>query len=314
MPASDAFVDRSMSVSSILRMNVPSWPRASSQLKSAVRALPTCRWPVGLGAKRTLIITRGASPLELPYTRPRGDPCDPRSARVARSLRSFAAFGAPPLELPYTRPRGDPCDPRSARVARSLRSFAAFGAPSLELPCTRPRGDPCDPRSARVARSLRSFAAFGAPSLELPCRRGSPCLFQKSNRMRGDGFTAADCVEAFVRLPLDAHARRVDAERVGHRDLHRLDVIAQLRRFEDHRHVHVEDVETRGCGKCRGLTQKIDARGSLPPRIRIGEMPSDVAEVACAEHGVGGGVARDVAVGVRDRSAAGGNRHPADDE
>ena len=28
-------------------------PRASSQLNSAVRALPTCSWPVGLGAKRT---------------------------------------------------------------------------------------------------------------------------------------------------------------------------------------------------------------------------------------------------------------------
>ena len=32
------------------RMNVPPAPRAISQLKSAVRALPTCSWPVGLGA------------------------------------------------------------------------------------------------------------------------------------------------------------------------------------------------------------------------------------------------------------------------
>ena len=31
-------------------------PRASSQLNSAVRALPTCRWPVGDGAKRTRIV------------------------------------------------------------------------------------------------------------------------------------------------------------------------------------------------------------------------------------------------------------------
>ena len=46
-------VERSRSVSSMRRMNVPPAPRASSQLKSAVRALPTCRWPVGLGAKRT---------------------------------------------------------------------------------------------------------------------------------------------------------------------------------------------------------------------------------------------------------------------
>ena len=51
--ASDSSVERSASVSSMRRTNVPSWPRASSQLKSAVRALPTCSWPVGLGAKRT---------------------------------------------------------------------------------------------------------------------------------------------------------------------------------------------------------------------------------------------------------------------
>ena len=38
------------------RMNVPSCPRASSQLKSAVRTLPTCKCPVGLGANLTRII------------------------------------------------------------------------------------------------------------------------------------------------------------------------------------------------------------------------------------------------------------------
>ena len=55
MACSDSLVDRSMSVSSIRRMKVPPWPRANSQLNSAVRALPTCKWPVGDGAKRTLI-------------------------------------------------------------------------------------------------------------------------------------------------------------------------------------------------------------------------------------------------------------------
>ena len=55
MPASDSRVERSVSVSSMRRINVPSWPCASSQLNSAVRALPTCRCPVGDGAKRTRI-------------------------------------------------------------------------------------------------------------------------------------------------------------------------------------------------------------------------------------------------------------------
>jgi hypothetical protein len=38
-----------------------------------------------------ILINRGASPLELPYTLARGGPV-PRSARVAHSLRSFASI------------------------------------------------------------------------------------------------------------------------------------------------------------------------------------------------------------------------------
>src|SRR5215217_8180981 len=53
MADSDARVERSTSVSSMRRMNVPPAPRASNQLNKAVRALPTWRCPVGLGAKRT---------------------------------------------------------------------------------------------------------------------------------------------------------------------------------------------------------------------------------------------------------------------
>jgi hypothetical protein len=48
----------------------------------------------------------------------------PRSGRVAHSRRSFALPAmASPLGLPYTRPRGGPV-PRSGRVAHSRRSFA----------------------------------------------------------------------------------------------------------------------------------------------------------------------------------------------
>ena len=44
---------RASSVSSIRRMNVPPCRRAKSQLNSAARALPTWKYPVGEGAKRT---------------------------------------------------------------------------------------------------------------------------------------------------------------------------------------------------------------------------------------------------------------------
>src|SRR4030088_1426296 len=65
MDDSDSRVDRSTSVSSTRRMNVPCDPRASSQLNSAVRAFPTWRYPVGLGAKRTrlgVLSLRSGSP------------------------------------------------------------------------------------------------------------------------------------------------------------------------------------------------------------------------------------------------------------
>src|SRR3989449_11744801 len=46
-------VERERSVSSMRRTKAPRWWRANSQLKSAVRAPPTWRWPVGPGANRT---------------------------------------------------------------------------------------------------------------------------------------------------------------------------------------------------------------------------------------------------------------------
>src|ERR1700723_634939 len=51
--STEAWVLRSTSVSSSRRIIVPPLWRAYNQLKMKVRALPTCRNPVGDGAKRT---------------------------------------------------------------------------------------------------------------------------------------------------------------------------------------------------------------------------------------------------------------------
>src|SRR5689334_11525770 len=53
MPLTNSGLKRALSVSSTRRMNRPPLWRAKSQLNSAVRAPPTWRNPVGLGAKRT---------------------------------------------------------------------------------------------------------------------------------------------------------------------------------------------------------------------------------------------------------------------
>src|SRR5262249_465852 len=53
MPCVISSLERSTSVSSIRRMKTPLCFRANSQSNRAVLAPPTCRYPVGEGAKRT---------------------------------------------------------------------------------------------------------------------------------------------------------------------------------------------------------------------------------------------------------------------
>src|SRR5438445_5086630 len=72
--------DRELSGSSIRRRKARRWWRAKSQLKSAVRAPPTCRWPVGLGANRTRTGAAMSVFLEEPAPRRAGESPDTRAA------------------------------------------------------------------------------------------------------------------------------------------------------------------------------------------------------------------------------------------
>src|SRR5262245_40368001 len=67
------------------RTSCPAWRRAKAQLKSAVRAPPTCRNPVGLGAKRVRTVTATESS--------RGR----RPAIAGRGRLCYPHFGAKPL-------------------------------------------------------------------------------------------------------------------------------------------------------------------------------------------------------------------------
>ena len=64
MELTEASVLRSTSVSSIRRIMVPALWRAYNQLKINVLALPTCRNPVGDGAKRTRGLNLADGPLD----------------------------------------------------------------------------------------------------------------------------------------------------------------------------------------------------------------------------------------------------------
>ena len=168
MAASDSRVERSTSVSSMRRMNVPPVPRASSQLNSAVRALPTCSWPVGLGAKRTRM-TIGISASGLNRARSSATAC----AAIA-SPRPTAS--TPSLVLPLMLTRGRRCRARRRRARASRRRTARiFGARGSTVTSTLPTRSRCARRARRRARSRsRLDASFHRGSVSGKCRPMSP--------------------------------------------------------------------------------------------------------------------------------------------
>src|SRR5262245_26706707 len=85
MACTDSVVDRSRSVSSIRSTKRPWFRRASSQLKSAVRAPPMCRYPVGEGANRT----RGG----VAMTELAGLTAPPRGVNAAHAHPCYASGG-----------------------------------------------------------------------------------------------------------------------------------------------------------------------------------------------------------------------------
>src|SRR5918999_671151 len=91
-------------------------------------------------------LSGGLRPPEPPYTVARGGPV-PRSAPVARSLRSLALQAGLAPGAPLHRRSLGPHSPHSARVARSLRSLAPQAGFAPRNPYTVARGGPV-PRSA----------------------------------------------------------------------------------------------------------------------------------------------------------------------
>src|SRR5690606_28636792 len=82
--------ERAASVSSKRRVKRPLCFSANSQLNSAVRALPMWMWPVGDGAKRTVMVISGTSVAEaavpLPVSGAVAEPVGDRIAAVAAKV------------------------------------------------------------------------------------------------------------------------------------------------------------------------------------------------------------------------------------
>ena len=173
MLASDSRVDRSASVSSMRRMNVPSLPRASSQLKSAVRALPTCSCPVGLGANRTRmalgLARRSSATACAAIASPRPTASTPSLVLPLTLTRSAAMPSA------AASPRANLVDER--RNLRPLEDHGDVDVADLETA-----------RRARAARASRSRsmldASFHRGSVSGKCRPMSPSARGAEDRRR----------------------------------------------------------------------------------------------------------------------------------
>ena len=122
MSCSNAAVLRATSVSSSRSTNVPPVWRANRKLNSAVRAVPMCSGPVGLGAIRTRMSAAIVS-----RERP-GTTWNSARVGVARAGRGSSAAGRRPS---VARPRG----PSSVSESRlSERARIVIGAPGRERP------------------------------------------------------------------------------------------------------------------------------------------------------------------------------------
>src|SRR4029450_5876556 len=120
---------------------------------------------------------------------------------------------------------------------------------------------------------------------------------QKRDRVGGDRFTASYGVHTFVGLALDADPRAVDAKRGRETGAHGLDLILDLRAFQDDGDVQIPHLVALLVDHAGRLPQQRETVGILPPGVRVGKVAADVAQPGRAENRVGRGVASDVAVG-----------------
>jgi len=137
---------------------------------------------------------------------------------------------------------------------------------------------------------------------------------QSGDNVAGDGFAAADGVDALVGLGLEVNLFGGDAE--GFRDSisHFRKIGTELGAFENDHNIDVFDLEGVLVEKLTRVLEEEKAVGALPPGVGIGKMRADVAKPGSAEERVAESVGHDVAIGVADGSLVEGDFDAADNE
>src|SRR3954468_17856293 len=101
---------------------------------------------------------------------------------------------------------------------------------------------------------------------------------QQSDGVGRDRLASADGVDPFVRLAFDTHPRGIEAEGGGERRAHRVHMIANFRRLENHRDVDVPDHEALFSRELNRAPEQVEAIGVLPTGIGVSKMATDVAQ------------------------------------
>src|SRR6476646_1395704 len=132
--------------------------------------------------------------------------------------------------------------------------------------------------------------------------------------MRGDGFAAADSVNAFVGLGFEMNVIDGDAQSAGEGFAHFRKVRTQLRLFQDDDGIDVLDGEVFFVEQFLGVLEKKKTVRAFPFWIGVRKMRADIAETSGAEHRVTERMRQNVAVGVSDGTFVKRKFDSADDQ
>src|SRR5690348_9569475 len=142
----------------------------------------------------------------------------------------------------------------------------------------------------------------------------SHSAFERGDGVRGDGFSAPNFADAFVRFGLQVDSICGNTQRFRDSLAHRGEMRAKFGPLEDHDGVNVPDFPVSALQILADLAKEHQTRHAAPFLIRIWKMRADVAHSCRAEQSIANRMAQDIAVRVADRAFFKGNFDAANHE
>lgn len=155
---------------------------------------------------------------------------------------------------------------------------------------------------------------IASPPRPLRLSASSAYLLNEHHAMHLDRPALAHRVDPLVRLPLDVHPVERHAQQARDAGPHLVFALAQLRSFENHRHVEIDRHKPAFSDEALRLAQEVSRVARFVSRIIVRKDLPNIRERQCPKQRVGDGVEDDVAVGVADWSSVVLEADATDDE